>query len=367
MKKLNYRQNTKPIFVNKVKVGGQNKVVIQSMTTEQPKNISKTIKQIHSLENVGCEMVRMAIYDKADADAIPKIKAKVNIPLIADIHFNYTLAFSAIENGIDKIRINPGTIGANKDTSASNLRKITQMCQKFDVPIRVGVNSGSLEKDIIKKYGWTSDAMIASAKRNVKLLEDQNFENIVISLKTSEVQLAIECYQKAAEIFKYPLHLGITEAGSLLRGSVKSAAGLGILLNQGIGDTIRISLSCDPVKEILVAKQLLSSLQLANDFPELVACPTCGRLQYEMFPVVDEIEKFLDTLRGKIRVAIMGCPVNGIGEARESDVALAGGHHQGLLYVNGEYKRTVKKADMVDELKTEIIDFLKKNEEKNSK
>lgn len=360
-KQITKRTNTKKVMVGNVQIGQQNKIVIQSMTTTQPKNINATIKQIHALEEKGCEIVRVAIYDKKDAFALKAIKSKINIPLVADIHFNYTLAFDALENDIDKIRINPGTIG-----SKANLEKIVNMCKAKHIPIRIGINSGSLEKKVIDKYGWTSQAIVESAKLNVKLLEDLNFYDIIISLKASEVPLAVESYMEAAKLFPYPLHLGITEAGGKERGSVKSAAGLGILIHQKIGDTIRISLNCNPEEEILVAKYLLSAFDLADNFPKLIACPTCGRLQYDMFPVVSEIENFLLKIKSNIRVAIMGCPVNGIGEAKESDVALAGGKDSGMLYINGEYKRIVKRDVMVEELKKEILLWIK-NEKKITK
>ena len=349
-------------MVKDVAIGGQDKVVIQSMTTYQPKDVTNSVKQINELTDYGCEIVRVAVYDQADALALGKIKSQIKIPLVADIHFNYTLAFAALDNGIDKIRINPGTIGKK-----ANLIAIVKKCKAKKIPIRVGINSGSLEKDIIDKYGWTAKAVVASAQKNVQLLEELNFHDIVISLKASDVNLAIQSYQQAAQLFKYPLHLGITEAGSLLRGTVKSAAGLGILLQQKIGDTIRISLSCDPVKEILVAKQLLSIFNLTDNFPELVACPTCGRLQYDMFPVVNEIEKFLEKKRGKIKVAIMGCPVNGIGEAKEANVALAGGTKSGMLYIDGKFNKIVESKDMVNALKEEIDKYLKQQKLNESK
>lgn len=350
-----HRSLTRPIFVKNVQIGGQNKVVIQSMTTTKTKNITETLAQISELAEYGCEIVRVAVFEEADADALKEICLHSPIPVVADIHFNANFALKAIENGIHKIRINPGNIG-----SEENVKQIIAACKLKNVPIRIGVNSGSLPKDLLKLYGRTAICMVESAKRHVEILKKYDFNHYAISLKASDPKLAIEAYELASETFDCPLHLGITEAGSLLRGTVKSSAALGNLLEKGIGDTIRVSLSADPINEVIVAKELLSIYGLCSDFPNLISCPTCGRLQYQMFPVVNEIEQFLNKLKGKVTVAIMGCVVNGPGEAAHADISLVGGKDIGILYVNQKIVAQVPQHEMVDALKKEILKYLNK-------
>lgn len=349
-----HRTETRPIKVGNVIIGGKNRVVIQSMTTTKTKDVEATVKQIQALEKAGCQIVRLAVLDEADAYAIAKIKAQVNIPLVADIHFNYKYALIAVEQGIDKIRINPGNIGAEE-----KIKQVVNACKLARIPIRIGVNCGSVEKHILEKYGSpTPEAMVESAAYHVSLLEKFDFHDIAISLKSSDTQTAIQAYRLAAERFPYPLHLGITEAGTKFAGTIKSAIGIGILLNDGIGDTIRVSLSDDPVEEIKVCKEILKNFGLIDNVPTLIACPTCGRLQYDLIPVAKEIEAFLDHIESNIKVAVMGCAVNGPGEAREADIAIAGGNGEGLLIKKGQIIRKVKQSEMVEVLKQEILQMV---------
>lgn len=349
------RQETRPIFVRDVQIGGQNKVVIQSMCNTKTKDVDATVEQILKLENVGCEIIRVACLDIEDAKAIKEIKKRIHIPIVADIHFDYKIALEAIESGVDKIRINPGNIG-----DEDKVKAVVDGCKKNNIPIRIGVNGGSLEKELLEKYGSPcSDAMVESAKRHVEILEKLDFYDIAISLKASNLDMCIEAYEKAAKEFKYPLHLGITEAGTAFSGTIKSSIGLGILLKQGIGDTLRVSLSDDPVEEIIVCKEILKNCNLFNKSPKLVSCPTCGRIQYDLIPIAKEIEKFLQGIEADITVAIMGCGVNGPGEAREADIGIAGGVGEGLLFKKGEIVRKIKEENMVEELKQEILEMIK--------
>lgn len=345
------RNQTRSFKVGNLTLGGNNHVIIQSMCNTKTKDVDATVHQIHQLENAGCEMVRVAVLNEEDAKAIAQIKEQIHIPLIADIHFDYKLALIAIENGIDKIRINPGNIG-----SIEKVKAVVEACQKKHIPIRIGVNGGSLEKDILSKYGKpTAQGMIESAKKHIDILESLDFHDYAISLKSSNTLLTIEAYKLASETFDCPLHIGVTEAGTKLGGTIKSSLGLGILLYQGIGNTIRVSLSADPVEEIKVAKTLLKELQLIDHVPTLVSCPTCGRIQYDLIPIASEIEDFLNTIHADITVAIMGCAVNGPGEAKHADIGIAGGVNEGLLIKKGEIVRKVKQEDMVNVLKEEII------------
>lgn len=345
------RNQTRSFKVGNLTLGGNNHVIIQSMCNTKTKDVDATVHQIHQLENAGCEMVRVAVLNEEDAKAIAQIKEQIHIPLIADIHFDYKLALITIENGIDKIRINPGNIG-----SIEKVKAVVEACQKKHIPIRIGVNGGSLEKDILAKYGKpTAQGMIESAKKHIDILESLDFHDYAISLKSSNTLLTIEAYKLASETFDCPLHIGVTEAGTKLGGTIKSSLGLGILLYQGIGNTIRVSLSADPVEEIKVAKTLLKELQLIDHVPTLVSCPTCGRIQYDLIPIASEIEDFLNTIHADITVAIMGCAVNGPGEAKHADIGIAGGVNEGLLIKKGEIVRKVKQEDMVNVLKEEII------------
>ena len=349
------RHETKSFKVGNLTLGGNQHVIIQSMCNTKTKDTKNTINQILKLEEAGCEMVRVAVFDEDDAKAISTIKKSIHIPLIADIHFDYKLALTAIENGIDKIRINPGNIG-----SIDKVKTVVEACQKKHIPIRIGVNSGSLEKDILQKYGKpTAQGMIESAKKHIDILESLNFHDYAISLKSSNTLLTIEAYQLASQTFDCPLHIGVTEAGTELGGTIKSSLGIGTLLYQGIGNTIRVSLSDDTVEEIKVAKTLLKELELIENVPTLVSCPTCGRIQYDLIPIASEIEDFLNTIHKDITVAIMGCAVNGPGEAKHADIAIAGGVKEGLLIKKGEIIKKVRQEDMVQVLKEEIINMTK--------
>lgn len=348
------RLETKPIYVGNVQIGGQEKVVIQSMCNTKTKNIDETVKQILKLENLGCEIIRVACLDIEDAKAIKDIKKQIHIPIVADIHFDYKIALEAIESGVDKIRINPGNIGDEEKT-----RAVVESCKKNKIPIRIGVNAGSLEKELLEKYGKScSDAMIESAQKHIEILENLNFYDIAISLKASNLDMCVEAYEKASKVFKYPLHLGITEAGTAFSGTIKSSIGLGVLLRQGIGDTIRVSLSDDPVEEIPVCKEILKNCNLYKNSPKLVACPTCGRIQYDMIPIAKEMEKFLQTLESDITVAIMGCAVNGPGEARESDIGIAGGKNEAILFKKGEIVKKIPQDEILEVLKKEILEII---------
>ena len=348
------RTDTKPIYVDNIQIGGQNRVIIQSMCNTKTKDVNSTVSQILKLEELGCELIRVACLDIEDAKSIKLIKEKIHIPIVADIHFDYKIALAAIESGVDKIRINPGNIGSEEKTKA-----VVEACKANKIPIRIGVNAGSLEKDLLEKYGKPcSDAMIESAKKHVEILEKLDFYDIAISLKASNLDMCIEAYEKAAETFKYPLHLGITEAGTAFSGTIKSSIGLGILLKEEIGDTIRVSLSDDPTEEIPVCKEILKNCNLFNNSAKLVSCPTCGRIQYDLIPIAKEIEKFLQTIDKDITVAIMGCGVNGPGEAREADIGIAGGINEGVLFKKGKIIKKVKQEDMITVLKEEILKML---------
>ncbi len=351
------RWETRPIQVGSLQIGGKNQCILQSMTNVPTKNIEQVAHQINQLEKAGCQLVRLAILDEEDAKAIQHIKPLVSIPLVADIHFNANLACLAIEAGIDKIRINPGNIG-----SKENVVKVVEHCKKYNVPIRIGINGGSLEKDILERYGKPcAEAMIESAKKHVQILEELNFFDICLSFKSSQVPLTIDTYQMAADIFPYPLHLGVTEAGSFNLSAIKSSAALGALLHNGIGDTLRISVSSDPVHELVIGKNLLRNFNLIDHVPNLISCPTCGRIQYHMLPVVEEIESFLSTLNCDIEVAIMGCPVNGPQEASRADIGVAGGKDSALLFKKGEIIKTIPQEEIIEILKEEILLFCKEN------
>ena len=349
------RTETRPINVGGIKIGGQNKVIIQSMTNTKTKDVEATVKQILDLEKAGCEIIRVACLDMEDAKAIKDIKEQIHIPIVADIHFNYKIAICAIEAGVDKVRINPGNIGGKEKVKA-----VVDKCKEYNVPIRIGVNAGSLEKDLLEKYGGkpTAKAMVESAKRHVQILEDLDFYDIAISLKASNLDLCIESYEEAAKEFNYPLHLGITEAGTAFSGTIKSSIGLGILLREGIGDTIRVSLSDNPIEEIKVVKEILKDCNLYKNVPTLVSCPTCGRTQIDLIPMAKEVEEFLQTINSDITVAVMGCAVNGPGEASNADIGIAGGIKEGLLFKKGKIIRKIPQENIVKELKDEILKMI---------
>ena len=348
------RKDTRKIMVGNVQIGGQDKVVIQSMCNTKTKDVDSTVKQILELEKVGCEIIRVACLDLEDAKAIKKIKEKINIPIVADIHFDYRIALEAINSGVDKIRINPGNIG-----SEERVKKVVDVCKEKKIPIRIGVNAGSLEKDLLEKYGKpTAKAMVESAKRHVEILEKLNFKDYLISLKASNLDLCIESYEEASKVFDCPLHLGITESGTEFSGTIKSSIGLGYMLRRGIGDTIRVSLSDDPIKEIPVAKEILKDCNLYSKSPTLVACPTCGRTQIDLIKIAKEVEEFLKSIEADITVAVMGCAVNGPGEAREADIGIAGGIKEGLLFKKGKIIKKVRQEEIVEVLKKEILKMI---------
>lgn len=348
------RENTRPIKVGNIQIGHQNKIIIQSMTNTRTKDIDATIKQINSLEKNGCQIVRLAVLDNNDALAIEEIKKHVNIPLVADIHFNISLAITAVNSGIDKIRINPGNIN-----DYELLKVLVSLCKEKHIPIRIGINSGSIEKSILEEYKEPCpEAMIKSAMHHVKILEDLDFYDICLSFKSSHVPLTIDTYMQASKIFNYPLHLGVTEAGTFTGSSIKSSAALGTLIYHGIGDTIRVSVTADPVKELTIAKQLLNNFGLIDNIPNLISCPTCGRIQYNMIPIAKEIEEFLNSINSNITVAIMGCPVNGPQEASRADIGVAGGKTHGTLFKKGELFKKVPSEDLVETLKEEILKMI---------
>jgi (E)-4-hydroxy-3-methylbut-2-enyl-diphosphate synthase len=323
------------------------------MTNTHTQDIKATVNQIKALEEAGCEIIRSAVPDMEAASAIKEIKKQINIPLVTDIHFDYRLAIESIKNGADKIRINPGNIG-----DIERVRKVVEAAKEHDIPIRVGVNSGSVERELLAKYGGpTADALVESAISKVRMLEDMNYENMVISIKSSNVLLSIESYIKMSEMTDYPLHLGITEAGTKYTGTVKSAVGLGTLLYMGIGDTIRVSLTGDPVDEITAAKEILKSLKLIEGGVEIISCPTCGRTNVNLIEVAEQLEKTVKGMVTKrpIKVAVMGCAVNGPGEAREADVGIAGGKGEFLLFVKGEVVKKIPQGNAIEEL----VNFIK--------
>ena len=348
------RIDTRKIMVGNVQIGGQDKVVIQSMCNTKTKDVDSTVKQILELEKVGCEIIRVACLDLEDAKAIKKIKEKINIPIVADIHFDYRIALEAINSGVDKIRINPGNIG-----SEERVKKVVDACKEKKIPIRIGVNAGSLEKELLEKYGKpTAKAMVESAKKHVEILEKLDFKDYLISLKASNLDLCIESYEEASKVFDCPLHLGITESGTEFSGTIKSSIGLGYMLRRGIGDTIRVSLSDDPIKEIPVAKEILKDCNLYSKSPTLVACPTCGRTQIDLIKIAKEVEEFLKSIEADITVAVMGCAVNGPGEAREADIGIAGGIKEGLLFKKGKIIKKVKQEEIVEVLEKEILKMI---------
>lgn len=347
------RSETRPVLAGNVQIGGNDHVVIQSMCSIRTTKTGEVIKQILELEAMGCELIRVSVMDLEDARAIETIKKAIHIPLVADIHFDYRLALAAIEAGADKIRLNPGNIGPRE-----NVEKVVAACRARQIPIRIGINSGSLEKDIHEKYGRpTAQGMIESARRHVDILEDLGFYDIVLSFKSSDPLLCMEVYRLAAEEFPYPLHLGVTEAGTKMTSAIKSTLALGPLLLEGIGSTIRLSVNGPAQDELPIVRELLKDCGLKNDVPNLIACPTCGRTSWTMKPVVDEMESWLQTVHKPVTVAIMGCAVNGPGEAKHADIAIAGGKGEGLLIRKGEIIEKLPEEKMVERLKEEVEKF----------
>lgn len=347
------RKKTKVVKIGDVLIGGDNPIRVQSMTKTDTEDVKGTLNQIKSLKEVGCEIVRVAIPTEEAVQAFKEIKKKSPLPIVADIHFNYRLALKAIEFGADGIRINPGNIG-----SKERVREIAKLAKERGIPIRIGVNSGSVERSLLQKYGSaTTDALVESVMNNVKLLEDFDFYDIKISVKASDIERTVESYRRISELIDYPLHIGITESGTLFTGTVKSAIGIGILLYEGIGDTIRVSLSAPPEEEVKVGWEILKALGLRKRGIEIIACPTCGRLEVDLLPIVSEIEKKVSSIDKEMKIAIMGCVVNGPGEAGEADLALVCGKGVGLIYKNGKLLRKVKEKMMVEEFLEEIHKF----------
>ena len=338
-------------MVGDVQVGAQNKVVIQTMARTKSEHVDALVKEINTYATSGAEIVRVAVFDDADADALQEIVPRTSVPVVADIHFNHAYAIKAAKAGVAKIRINPGNIG-----SQEKIKAVVDACREKGIPIRIGINAGSLEKDMLKRYGRTAKAMVESAKRHVEILEALDFKDIILSLKASDVRLTIEANMLAAKTFDIPLHIGITEAGPAYQGTIKSAAGLGTLLYHGIGDTIRISLSAGRLKELKACKTLLSSFGL-YDAPTLISCPTCGRLAYDMDALVKKVEAYLDNHPTSLTIAVMGCAVNGPGEARDADIGIAGGKEEGLLFIDGEVVRKVPQDELFEAL-VEAIETL---------
>ncbi len=348
---MTYRDNTKKIMIGNVAIGGGNKVAVQSMTNTETSDVDATADQILSLEKAGCDIVRCTANTEEAADAFDKIKERIHIPLVADIHFQYKLAIRAIEHGADKIRINPGNIGTKE-----NLSEVVKCAKKHNCPIRVGVNSGSLEKDILLKYGGvTAEGIVESAMEKVRMIEEQDYDNIVISIKSSDVLMSVKTHELISEMTKYPLHVGITESGTLWSGNIKSSVGLGIILNEGIGDTMRVSLTGDPVEEVKTAKLILKTLGLCRGGISLVSCPTCGRTHINLIELANETEKLIaDYPDLSIKVAVMGCAVNGPGEAKNADLGIAGGDGVGLIFKHGEILRKCPQDKLISELKYEL-------------
>jgi (E)-4-hydroxy-3-methylbut-2-enyl-diphosphate synthase len=344
------RKKTREVYVGGVALGGNHPIIIQSMCNTDTRDADATIKQILQLEEAGCELVRVAIPDMEAAEAISSIKKAIHIPLVADIHFDYRLALEVMKQGIDKVRINPGNIG-----SEQRIQQVVAMAKEKNIPIRIGVNSGSLEKEYLEQYGGvTPKGLVESALKHVRMLERYSFEDIVVSIKASSVPFSLEAYKLLSDAIPYPLHVGITEAGTVYAGTVKSAVGIGAILSQGIGDTIRVSLTGNPVEEVKAAKEILKSLELRSFGVEMVSCPTCGRTQVDLIRIANEVEKRCQAIHKHIKVAVMGCVVNGPGEAREADIGIAGGNGEGLIFKKGEIIRKVPEHLLVEELMREI-------------
>ena len=344
------REKTKKIRIGSRTIGGGSPILIQSMTNTKTEDVDATVAQIEELTRAGCEIVRCAVPTQEAAAALGQIRRQISIPLVADIHFDHRLALAAIDSGADKIRINPGNIG-----SAEKVRMVVDACRERDIPIRVGVNSGSLEKELVQKYGGvTAAGLVESALDKVRWIEEMNYDKIVVSIKSSDVLMCAQAYEEFSKVSSYPLHVGITEAGTLLTGSIKSAVGLTLILSKGIGDTVRVSLTGDPVEEVRGAKQILRSLELRSGGVEVVSCPTCGRTQIDLIGLAEQVGEMTRDLPMDLKVAVMGCVVNGPGEAREADIGIAGGKGFGLLFKKGEVIRKVPEDELLSALREEL-------------
>ena len=348
------RKHTRVINIGGVLIGGNNPIAIQSMTNTRTENVDATVEQIAGLEAAGCEIIRCAVPTMEAVQAIGEIKKRVHIPVVADIHFDYRLAIAAMENGVDKIRINPGNIG-----SLDRIKAVVDVAKERNIPIRVGVNSGSLEKNLVEKYGGvTAEGLVESALDKVRIIEDMDYDNLVISIKSSNVMMCVKAHELISAKTDYPLHVGITESGTVYSGNVKSSVGLGIILYEGIGNTIRVSLTGDPVEEIRTAKLILKTLGLRKGGIEVVSCPTCGRTRINLIHLANEVEKMVaDIPLDDIKVAVMGCVVNGPGEAKEADIGIAGGIGEGLLIKKGQVIKKVKEEELLDTLRQELLNW----------
>lgn len=345
------REDTKVIQIGTVKIGGGNPVAIQSMTNTKTEDVEATVQQILALEAAGCQIIRCAVPTMEAAEAIREIKKRIHIPLVADIHFDYRLAIAAIENGADKIRINPGNIG-----DRSRVQAVVDKAKEYNIPIRVGVNSGSLEKPLLEKYGGvTAEGIVESAMDKVRLIEEMGYDNLVVSIKSSDVLMCVKAHELIAEKTDHPLHVGITEAGTIISGNIKSAIGLGLILHQGIGDTIRVSLTGDPLEEIKSAKLILKTLGLRKGGIEVVSCPTCGRTRIDLIGLANQVENMVADIPLDIKVAVMGCVVNGPGEAKEADIGIAGGIGEGLIIKHGEVYKKVPESELLESLRYELL------------
>lgn len=348
-----FREKTKEISIGNVVIGGGHPIAIQSMTNTKTEDVRATVEQILKLEAAGCEIIRCAVPTMEAAEALAQIKKQIHIPLVADIHFDYRLAIAAIENGADKIRINPGNIG-----DEDRVKAVVEKAKERKVPIRVGVNSGSLEKNLVEKYGGvTAEGLVESALDKVKMIEEMGYDNLVVSIKSSDVMMCVKAHELIVKQCPYPLHVGITESGTLLAGNIKSSIGLGLILNQGIGDTIRVSLTGDPAEEIKSAKLILKTLGLRKGGIEVVSCPTCGRTKIDLIGLANQVEAMVADIPLDIKVAVMGCVVNGPGEAKEADIGIAGGIGEGLLIKKGEIVKKVKEEELLETLRQELINW----------
>ena len=344
------RKQKRIVNIGGVKIGGDNPVAIQSMCNTDTRDVKATVNQIHELENAGCEIIRVAVPDMVAAKAVADIKKQIHIPLVVDIHFDYRLAVECMKNGADKVRINPGNIG-----DRDRVKQVVEMAKEREIPIRIGVNGGSLERELLQKYGGvTADALVESAMGHVAILDELNFNNVVVSIKISDVPKMLCAYRKFNEISDIPLHIGVTESGTLKGGTVKSAVGIGALLAEGIGDTMRVSLTANPVEEIYAAYDIQKVLGMRKTGAEIVSCPTCGRTQLDLISIANEVEKRAANIDKPIKIAVMGCAVNGPGEAREADIGIAGGKGEGLIFKKGEIIKKVPQDRLVDELMKEI-------------
>ena len=344
------RKQKRIVNIGGVKIGGDNPVAIQSMCNTDTRDVKATVNQIHELENAGCEIIRVAVPDMVAAKAVADIKKQIHIPLVVDIHFDYRLALECMKNGADKVRINPGNIG-----DRDRVKQVVEMAKEREIPIRIGVNGGSLERELLQKYGGvTADALVESAMGHVAILDELNFNNVVVSIKISDVPKMLCAYRKFNEISDIPLHIGVTESGTLKGGTVKSAVGIGALLAEGIGDTMRVSLTANPVEEIYAAYDIQKVLGMRKTGAEIVSCPTCGRTQLDLISIANEVEQRAANIDKPIKIAVMGCAVNGPGEAREADIGIAGGKGEGLIFKKGEIIKKVPQDSLVDELMKEI-------------